>query len=188
MASLVDAFERAGARCEVSGERDAYRRAELLVLPGVGAAPDARRRLDAAGLVPRLRDERRPVLGICLGMQLLFQSSAEGEVEGLGVVAGRVERLRAEAGRPVPNSGWSRLRPLARSRLLDGDSGDSWFYFVHSYAAPVQRDTVAAAAHAAPFAAVVERAPFYGTQFHPERSGPAGATLLARFLELERCA
>jgi glutamine amidotransferase len=136
--------------------------------------------------VPRLREERRPVLGICLGMQLLFESSAEGEVGGLGVVAGRVERLRAAPGRPVPHTGWSRVRALAPSRLLGGGGGD-WFYFVHSFAAAVQGDTVAVAEHEGPFAAVVERAPFYGTQFHPERSGAAGAALLARFLELPPC-
>jgi len=188
LASLVHALERAGASCEVSGDRDAYRRAELLVLPGVGAAPEARRRLDAAELVPRLREERRPVLGVCLGMQLLFDASEEGDVEGLGVVSGRVERLRAAAGRPVPNTGWSRVRPLRASRLLDGGEAEGWFYFVHSFAAAAQEDTVAVAEHGQPFAAVVERPPFFGTQFHPERSAAAGAALLGRFLELEACA
>jgi glutamine amidotransferase len=191
LASIVDAFERLGARCEVSAAAGAYRRAEILVLPGVGAAPEARRRLDAAGLAARLREERRPVFGVCLGLQMLFEASAEGEVAGLGVLAGRVERLRAAPDRAVPHTGWSRVRALraARpSRLLDGLPDGGWFYFVHSYAAGVQRDTVAVAEHGAPFAAVVERPPFYGTQFHPERSAAAGAALLARVLELEPCA
>lgn len=188
LASLVDAFERCGARCEVAGDGDAYRRAELLVLPGVGAAPEARRRLDAEGLADRLRGERRPVLGVCLGLQMLFERTEEGDVAGLAVLAGRVERLRAAPGRPVPHTGWSRVRARGRSRLLDGLPDGSWFYFVHSFAAAAQQDTVAVAEHGGPFAAVVERPPFYGTQFHPERSATAGASVLARFLELEPCA
>ena len=188
LASLVDAFERLGARCEVSVEPDAYRRAELLVLPGVGAAPEARRRLDAAELPARLRAERRPVLGVCLGLQMLCERSDEGEVEGLGIVAGRVERLIGSPGRPVPHTGWSRVHARRPSRLLAGLPDGSWFYFVHSYAVAEQGDTVAVAEHGARFAAVVERPPFYGTQFHPERSAAAGAALLGRFLELEPCA
>jgi glutamine amidotransferase len=188
LASIVDAFERLGARCEISAGTDAYRRAEILVLPGVGAAPEARRRLEVSGLAARLREERRPVFGVCLGLQMLFEASAEGEVAGLGVFAGRVERLSAAPGRAVPHTGWSRVRARRPSRLLDGRPDGGWFYFVHSYAAAVQRDTVAVAEHGAPFAAVVERPPFYGTQFHPERSAAAGAALLARVLELEPCA
>ena len=187
LASLVDAFERLGASCEVSPEPAAYDRAERIVLPGVGAAPEARRRIEAAGLGERLRAERRPVLGICLGMQLLFESSAEGDVGLLGILPGAVERLAAARGRPVPHMGWSRVRPTAPSTLLGGVGEAAWFYFVHSYAARPQADTVAVAAHGGPFAAVVERPPFYGTQFHPERSAAGGARVLANFLELAPC-
>jgi glutamine amidotransferase len=186
LASLSDAFARLGADCEISAAPDAYARAERIVLPGVGAAPEARLRLEAAGLVERLRRERRPVLGICLGMQLLFEASAEGETLGLGVLSGRVERLRGGPGVAVPHMGWSRVAPSRPSRLL-GDGG-GWFYFVHSYAGAPQVDTVAVAEHGTTFAAVVERPPFFGVQFHPERSSEAGAALLARFLDLPPCA
>lgn len=185
LASLVDAFGRLGAACEISADPAAYARAERIVLPGVGAAPEARRRLAAAGLVECLRAERRPVLGICLGMQLLFDASEEGDVAGLGVLPGRVERIAASPGVSVPHMGWCRVAPRRPSRLLDDDGG--WFYFVHSFAAPPQGDTVAVVEHGAPFAAVVERPPFFGVQFHPERSSAAGAALLARFLELPPC-
>lgn len=185
LASLVDAFERLGATCELSAEPAAYERAGRIVLPGVGAAPEARRRLEAADLVERLRRERRPVLGVCLGMQLLFDASAEGDTPGLGLLPGRAERLPAAPGLAVPHMGWSRVAPRAPSRLLDDAGG--WFYFVHSYAVPPQDDTVAIAEHGAAFAAVVERPPFFGVQFHPERSSDAGAALLGRFLELPPC-
>jgi len=187
LASLADAFARLGAACEISADPEAFERAGRIVLPGVGAAPEARRRLAASGLVERLRCERRPVLGICLGMQMLFEASAEGGVAGLGVLRGTVERLAAAPGVAVPHIGWNRVAPRRPSRLL-GDADSGWFYFVHSYAAAPQADTVAVVEHGAAFAAVVERPPFYGVQFHPERSAAAGAALLGRFLELRRCA
>lgn len=187
LASLTDAFARLGVACEISAEPAAYDRAERIVLPGVGAAPVARQRLAATGLADRLRRERRPVLGICLGMQILFESSAEGDADGLGVLAGRVERLAAAPGVAVPNMGWSRVRRTRKSLLLDGVADAGYFYFAHSYAAGPQGDTVAEAEHLGRFAAVVERPPFYGTQFHPERSARDGARLLANFLGIAPC-
>jgi glutamine amidotransferase len=184
LASLADAFERLGAEVEISAAAAAYERAERLVLPGVGAAPEAARRLAASGLSDRLRGERRPLLGVCLGMQLLFDRSAEGGSTGLGLRAGAVEELAPAAGVPVPHMGWNRLARRRPSALLEGVDDSAWFYFVHSFAAPPQVDTVATASHGVEFAAVVERPPFYGTQFHPERSAAAGARLLANFLDL----
>jgi glutamine amidotransferase len=124
------------------------------------------------------------VLGICLGMQLLFESSAEGGVPSLGLLAGRVDRLPEAPGITVPHMGWNTVEVLRPSPLLRGLAADSRFYFVHSYAAPLNEFTVAQCTHGMPFAAVVQRGNFAGVQFHPERSGAAGAQLLRNFLEM----
>jgi len=184
LASLEFAFERLGARARVSGDVREIAAAARVVLPGVGAAADAMRRLrrsGAAELLPRLR---QPVLGICLGMQLLFEHSAEGSTECLGVIPGAVRRLEPARGRAVPHMGWNRLAPLRVDPLLEGIEPGEYFYFVHSYAAPVAAATVAQVEYGQALSAVVRRENFWGTQFHPERSSAAGARLLANFLKL----
>jgi glutamine amidotransferase len=125
------------------------------------------------------------VLGICLGMQLLFEHSEEdGGTEGLGLVAGRVHRIPDAPARPVPHMGWSRTRAAPGSALFAGIGEAAWFYYVHSYAAPTTADTVAQAEYGEAFTAAVSRGNVHGVQFHPERSGDAGARLLANFLAL----
>jgi glutamine amidotransferase len=182
LASVRWAFERLGARVTVSADPRALARAERIVLPGVGAAATAMTRLRAAGLVEPLRALAAPLLGICLGMQLLFEASDEGEVEGLGLLPGRVRRLRAGEQLRVPHTGWNRLRVARADPLLAGIPDGAQVYFVHAYAAPVSADTVAACRHGDEFAAVVRRGHFAGAQFHPERSAAAGARLLENFL------
>jgi glutamine amidotransferase len=143
------------------------------------------RRLQTTGFdeaVPRLS---QPVLGICLGMQLLFKRSEENGARGLGVLPDTVQRLHAEPGRPVPHMGWNRLRRLRHDPLLEGIGDDDYLYFVHSYAAPVSNSTLASTDYGAEFAAVVRYRNFWGAQFHPERSAKAGARLLANFLRLQ---
>ncbi len=181
--SVRYALERLGVQARVSGDADAIRAADRVILPGVGAARPAMARLDALGLVPTLRALERPLLGICLGMQLLFESSEEGGVACLGRLPGRVTRLPESPGVRVPHMGWNRLQPTRESSLLRGVGAGSQAYFVHSYAAPVTDDCLAACGHGADFAAVVQRGNVAGAQFHPERSASVGARLLQNFLE-----
>jgi glutamine amidotransferase len=184
LASLRYAFERLGARIEVSSDGSTIASAERVVLPGVGAAGDAMGRLRAAGLTNVLRTLTQPVLGICLGMQLLFRRSEEGATQCLGVLPDTVRRLEALPGRPVPHMGWNQLEGRREDLLLEGIAEREYVYFVHSYAAPVSQHTLASTDYGGPLSAVVRQDNFWGTQFHPERSGRAGARVLANFLRL----
>ena len=185
LGSVCYALERLGVRPRVVDDAAGLAGADRVILPGVGAAPEAMRRLRAQGLVEPLRQLGTPLLGICLGMQLLYERSAEGEVECLGLLPGVVRHLTPALGIRVPHMGWNQLRPLRRSPLLGGvGEGDS-AYFVHSYAAPVTADTVAACDHGGLFTAVVQRGRHCGAQFHPERSAGTGARILRNFLEMD---
>jgi glutamine amidotransferase len=184
LASLEFAFERLGARTRVSRDAREIARAARVILPGVGSAAEAMRRLSAAGLIELVRGLAQPVLGICLGMQLLFERSEEGATSCLGVLPGSVRRLESAPGRPVPHMGWNRLEQPQPDPLLEGIPPGTHFYFVHSYAAAPSQSTLARVEYGAPLSAVVRRGNFWGTQFHPERSAAAGARVLANFLAL----
>jgi glutamine amidotransferase len=184
LASLQYALERLGARAEVSADGATIASAERVVLPGVGAAGEAMARLRAAGLTNVLRTLTQPVLGICLGMQLLFRSSEEGATSCLGILPDTVRRLRTAPGRPVPHMGWNQLKGRREDPLLEGIAANDYLYFVHTYAAPVSEHTLASTDYGGPLSAVVRRGNFWGTQFHPERSGRTGARLLGNFLRL----
>lgn len=184
LASLRYALERLGASAQVSADGSTIASAERVVLPGVGAAAHAMKRLQAAGLVNVLRTLTQPVLGICLGMQLLFERSAEGCTECLKVLPGAVEALEPAAEHPVPHMGWNELRPLKGDPLLLGVARGAHAYFLHSYAAPMTEHTLASADYGRAVAAVVRRGNFWGTQFHPERSSATGARVLENFLAL----
>jgi glutamine amidotransferase len=182
--SAERALARAGADVVVTDDADAALEAPGLVVPGVGAFATVVRGMEAVGgarvVWDRLR-RGRPVLGICVGMQVLFEKGVEhGEqTTGLGVLAGTVDRLQADV---VPHMGWSPVEPPAGSRLFAGVE-DARFYFVHSYAAAACPDAeVTWAEHGQRFVAAVERGPLSATQFHPEKSGDAGATLLENWL------
>jgi glutamine amidotransferase len=185
LASLQFAFERLGARTHVSTDARTITSAPRVVLPGVGAAADAMQRLRNSGLAALLPQLKQPVLGICLGMQLLFSRSEEGATDCLGIIPGTVQRLKAVPGRPVPHMGWNQLAPVRDDPLLEGISRDQHVYFVHSYAAPVAATTLATAEYGIAVAALVRKDNFWGAQFHPERSAAPGARLLANFLRLE---
>ena len=184
LASLQFALQRLGARATVSADPAVVAAAPRVLLPGVGSAGDAMRRLRAAGLDRLLPTLAQPLLGICLGMQLLFERSAEGDTQGLGILSGEVGRLVAAPGRPVPHMGWNTLEDARPDPLLEGIAAGEHFYFVHSFAARPSATTLATTDYGGKLVAVAGRDNFRGVQFHPERSGPAGARLLANFLRL----
>jgi imidazole glycerol-phosphate synthase subunit HisH len=184
IASLRCALERSGARTRLSADGSVIASADRVVLPGVGAARHAMERLRTAGLTNVLRTLTQPVLGVCLGMQLLFARSEEGPTACLGILASAVQGLRAQPGRPVPHMGWNRLQRLKADPLLEGIEDGAHVYFVHSYAAAVTEHTLASAEYGLPLSAVVRHGNFWGTQFHPERSAATGARILRNFLRL----
>lgn len=184
VSSVRYALGRLGVEAELTHDADRIRRATHVILPGVGAARDAMQRLAAHGLDRVIPTLTQPVLGICLGMQLLFESSAEGDTPCLGILPGRAERFAEAPGRPVPHMGWNQLEPVRASPLLGGLAPGDYAYFVHSYALPVSVHTIATCTYGAPFTAIVGRGNFHGAQFHPERSARSGTQLLANFLAL----
>jgi glutamine amidotransferase len=183
------AFERLGATVSaVHGDGD-IEACQALVLPGVGAFDPAMERLRAADLVEPLHRScgaGRPLLGICLGLQLLFEGSDEGEASGLGLLPGQVRALPRTAGQRIPHMGWAPLIAANPSPLLPADSPASWVYFVHSYAA-VPADPACDTARIAwgedQVTAAVWQGPVAGCQFHPEKSGPTGEAMLRRWLD-----
>jgi glutamine amidotransferase len=186
LASLQFAFERLGAKTRVTADAAEIRSAPRVILPGVGSAADAMRRLRKNRVADLLPSLTQPVLGICLGMQLLFRRSEEGDTDCLGILPETVERLQAVEGRPVPHMGWNQLSPVREDPILDGIAPDDYVYFVHSFAVRVSDVTLASADYGIALSAIVRRGNFWGTQFHPERSGPVGARVLANFLKLAR--
>ena len=187
IASVRFALERLGVDAQLTADTEVITAAERVILPGVGAAPVAMAQLEAAGLVECIRSLTQPVLGICLGMQLLFERSEEGDTPLLGLIGGTCTALDPSSGLTVPHMGWNRLIPLAGAEahsLLAGIALGAHVYFVHSFAAPVSEDTVAACDYGGAFTALVARGNFMGAQFHPERSGPVGAAILQNFINL----
>ncbi len=185
IASLQYALERLGCRSEVSADPARIRGAGHVILPGVGAAADAMKRLRERGLHTLIPALEQPVLGICLGMQLLYEASEEGQAECLNIIRGRARRLPAAEGRPVPHMGWNTVEPHQPSSLLEGVQSGEYAYFVHSYALAVTDATIASCEYGTPFSACVQWRNFYGVQFHPERSAGLGSRLLHNFLGIQ---
>jgi glutamine amidotransferase len=184
LASLQFALERLGADVPLTEDPARIRAASHVILPGVGAAAPGMARLAAAGLIELIPTLTQPVLGICLGMQLLFASSEEKQTRCLGVIDAEVRRFPASADLPVPQMGWNELEAVGESPLLEGVPSGTYAYFVHSYAAPPGPYTRAITTYGVPFSAVIEQRNFYGTQFHPERSSRAGSQILDNFLKI----
>jgi glutamine amidotransferase len=187
LASLQFALERLGARSRVSKNPAEIASACRVILPGVGSAPHAMQHLhecDLTGVLPALTC---PVLGICLGMQLLFDNSDEGPVRCLGVLPGNVRRLPSAPGRPVPHMGWNQLLGLCDDPLLEGIRNGDYVYFVHSFAVSVCAATLAITDYGAPLTAIARHGNFWCTQFHPERSAGVGARILGNFLQVPSC-
>jgi len=185
--SVERALARQGIETERVGTPEGVRGAAALILPGVGHFGQLMRTLGARGLLAPLAESisrGTPLLGICLGLQALFQSSAEAPDDaGLGIFPGSVAALPATA--KLPHMGWNQVRRVRPSVLLEGIPASAYFYFAHSYAALEAGDaTVALCDHAAPFVAMLERDNVFAVQFHPEKSGDSGARVLANFVAL----
>lgn len=183
--SVVNAVERLELSYVVTHEHETIARASHVILPGVGHARACMQRLNELDLLPLLRSLKQPVLGICLGMQVLFESTAEGDCEGLGVLPGRVEKIQSFPGLSLPHMGWNTLELVdPSSPLLRGIFTGDRVYFVHSFRAPLSEQVPATTFYGESIPAVVARDNFFGTQFHPERSGSVGLAILRNFGDL----
>jgi imidazole glycerol-phosphate synthase subunit HisH len=187
LGSVTKAFRRYGAEVRLTGDPAELRAADALVLPGDGAFAATMEEVERHGLVPVLREARdvgKPVLGICIGMQLLFEESEEhGRHRGLGFLPGRVRRF--DGALPVPHMGWNELRPRRPHPMLDGLEPGSYVYFVHSYYCDAPDDVVIASSdYGREFAAVVGRGSVVGVQFHPEKSQEVGLRMVEGFVKM----
>lgn len=184
LGSIIFALQRLGYAAELTQDIEKIKNASHVILPGVGAAQFAMQRLHRLCLIETIRNLTQPVLGICLGMQILYDFSAEGKVACLGITSGMVNQLNPQPVLAVPHMGWNQLLITKPSLLFAGLPAVNYCYFVHSYAAPVTAATCATAEYNQTFTAVIEQYNFFGTQFHPEKSGETGATILRNFLRL----
>ena len=181
LGSVMQALNRLGAESLLTRDAAEIQSATHVILPGVGAAAAAMQALAEARLIEPLKRLTQPVLGICLGLQLLFERSEEGDVDCLGLIPGQVKSLPKNPELRLPHMGWNQLEWTSNDPLQQGLDGDEWFYFVHSYAAPVDH-AVATSKHGQGFAAIVRQNNFAACQFHPEKSAKAGSRLLQNFL------
>ena len=182
--SVAGALERLGQQYELTADPERLLAADRVILPGVGNAAHALESLHQRGLCEVIRSLRRPVLGICVGLQILCRDSEEGPVEGLGVFDAHVRRFPDEPQIKVPHMGWNALGNLD-GKLMKGLQSGTFVYFVHSYYPSLCQDTVATCRHGSTlFSAALRYENFYGTQFHPEKSGDAGSRILQNFIDL----
>jgi len=186
LASVQYAFERLGVTPSITDKSEVISSAERVVLPGVGSAPFAIKSINEKGLKPVLQSLTQPVFGVCLGMQLLFETLEEGgnEVEGLGLVPGAIKALNTRD-LPSPHMGWNTLVPVKDDPLLKNVSEGEFAYFVHSYSADISDATLATSDYGSRFSAIVRNNNVWGCQFHPERSSKTGAQILKNFLDLD---
>ncbi|MFG6425498.1 imidazole glycerol phosphate synthase subunit HisH [Muribaculaceae bacterium Isolate-037 (Harlan)] len=181
--SLGNALGRLGAEWVLTADHDVIRNADRVILPGVGNAAEAMANLQRLQLPELIWKLRRPVLGICVGMQVMCRHSEEGDAECMGIFDAKVKRFPAVPGIKVPHMGWSRISNL-ESKLFKGIEKGSYVYFVHSYYAPLCPDTIATSRHPEMYSAALKYENFYGTQFHPEKSGDVGERIIRNFLEI----
>jgi glutamine amidotransferase len=181
--SVENALHRLGADYEVTADAAILQRADRVLLPGVGNAAEAMDNLRAAGLLEVILGLRRPVLGICVGMQVMCRDTEEGPAVGLGIFDTHVRRFVPTADEKVPHVGWNTIGNLD-SRLFKDIERGSHVYYVHSYRADLCQDTIATTRHGVLFSAALKYENFYGTQFHPEKSGDVGEQILRNFLKL----
>lgn len=181
--SVANALERLGAEYTVTADHETIRRADHLLLPGVGEAGGAMQALRERGLDKLIPTLTQPLLGICIGMQLLCRTSEEGSTDCLGIFDAHVRLIKSESLK-IPEMGWNQIHDL-RSALLEGIADESYVYYVHSYAATIDpNQTIATTTYATRFSAAMNHRNFYGCQFHPEKSGEVGERILANFLKI----
>lgn len=181
--SVENALKRLGAEFVVTADAEQIKRADKVLLPGVGNAAEAMENLREAGLVEVIRSLRRPVLGICVGMQVMCRHSEEGDVDCLNIFDAHVKRFQPSAQEKVPHMGWNSIGNL-ESKLFKGINGGEMVYFVHSFYPELCPDTIATTRHGVMFSAALKYENFYGTQFHPEKSGDVGERIIENFLKL----
>jgi imidazole glycerol-phosphate synthase subunit HisH len=183
-ASVLFALDRLGVEAKLSSDQAEIAGAKKVVLPGVGAAGFAMSRIHELGLFDTIRGLEVPLLGVCLGQQLLFDGSTEGDVQCLGLIPGLVTKMEASNDMVVPHMGWNQLEVTGTDPLTKNVKDGDYAYFVHSYVCPVNDWTLATSTYGAPFAAMVRKDNVWGCQFHPERSQSVGAQILKNFVEL----
>ncbi len=183
--SVCNALERIGAEYIVTDNPEEIISADKVLLPGVGEASSAMEKLRERGLVEVIKNLTQPVLGICIGMQLMCRRSEEGNAECLGIFDTEVKRFmpNKDAGVKVPHMGWNEISNL-KTPLFDGLNEGAFVYFVHSYAPQLCPEAIATSANGIVFAAALNKGNFYGTQFHPEKSGIIGETIISNFVSL----
>ena len=181
--SVENALKRLGAEFTVTADADVIRSADRVLLPGVGNAAEAMENLRKADLTQVIRSLRRPVLGICVGMQVMCRHSEEGDCDCLNIFDSHVKRFVPTQELKVPHMGWNKISNL-ESKLFKGISGGEYVYFVHSYYPELCPDTIATTTHGAMFSSALKYENFYGTQFHPEKSGDVGERIIENFLNL----
>ena len=182
--SVDCALRRLGVEPIVTDNVEQLRRADKVVFPGVGDASSAMAYLRSRHLDELIRSLTQPVIGICIGQQLLCRNSEEGNTECIGVFDTSVKRFSEAPGVKVPEMGWNTIKPLVDNPLLKGIDENSYVYYVHSYYVPVCDDTIAVTDYSLPFSAAMNKDNFYATQFHPEKSGGVGELILKNFLIL----
>ena len=180
--SVENALKRLGAEFTVTADADVIRLADRVLLPGVGNAAEAMENLRKADLTQVIRSLRRPVLGICVGMQVMCRHSEEGDCDCLNIFDSHVKRFVPTPELKVPHMGWNRISNL-ESKLFKGIDGGEYVYFVHSYYPELCPDTIATTTHGVMFSAALKYENFYGTQFHPEKSGDVGERIIENFLK-----
>ncbi len=184
LASLIFALNRIGSSFEITDEIDVLNKASHIILPGVGAAKNAMTKLKQRKLIDEISKLTKPTLGICLGMQIFMDASDEDDAKCLGIISNTCRPFENNRDYPVPHMGWNKVRFNRDSVLTKNLKDDDYYYFVHSYYVPICTETIGVSSYPIEFSAVVQKDNFFGTQFHPEKSGLSGSKILQNFVSL----
>ena len=184
LASLIFALNRIGSSFEITDEIDVLNKASHIILPGVGAAKNAMTKLKQRKLIDEISKLTKPTLGICLGMQIFMDASDEDDAKCLGIISNTCRPFENNREYPVPHMGWNKVRFNRDSVLTKNLKDEDYYYFVHSYYVPICSETIGVSSYPIEFSAVVQKDNFFGTQFHPEKSGLSGSKILQNFISL----